>query len=215
MDTTIVLGPRGSAAVTQRLAWSAGEGGMGGFRYGGELFVPRWRLESCRAELPDGERVPLAVGDRGDFAVAVLPGGRRFVGVAVFQLSFDCDLAATGQYRALETPDGRSVALIDWSPLAWDQALESRVVRIVLPRRVGGERLDSAELASLSAVAARLESPGGERASLEWRGEAAPDGGYLLCCLIRETPAPALSAPRLHLSIPMAWLEPHPAARWH
>ncbi|HRY55647.1 MAG TPA: hypothetical protein P5142_13565, partial [Spirochaetia bacterium] len=210
VEVTVVLRPDGKADVAHRLEWRASGGEMHGFYFQGESFEPVWNAEACWADLPGGRRVPLSIEDlgRGKYDV-VLAGGRGFSGRAYYNLAYAGDFAAAGLLARTASAEGARLVVFNWGPVWWDEGLESRAVRLVLPRRVGGERLTEDEKAAIPALTEEFVNA---QNKIDWYGSADGSGGYWLTGLFFQEDIPAEGEQRLQLYFPEGYLQLDPGA---
>ena len=177
-DITLVLRTDGKADIYYSLEWKASGGQMHGFYFQGEAFKPVWNPEGCFADINGTKRLPLAIKDMGSGKYdIVLADGEGFSGRAFYHLNYAGDFAAAGLIGATSSPELGELVYFDWAPVEWDQGLRSRTVRLVLPVKVGGETLTSAER---DAVPLKTEPWVNDENKIDYYGSPGSDGAYYL-----------------------------------
>ena len=204
-ETTVVLRPDGKATVSCRLEWKADGGQMHGFYYEGEAFSPVWDMEHCWADLPDTSRSALSIKDLGDGKYdVVLALGKGFSGTAYYNLSYAGDFAAAQLIGNTTTASGEKLIYFDWGPVWWDQSLEYRSVRLVLPKTVGSDKLSDEEKA---AIPLRTEKAVNAENKIDWYGTKGEDGKFYLTGLFYQKDVQVQGTQRLQLYFPAGYLD--------
>ncbi|HSM51750.1 MAG TPA: hypothetical protein VLA75_10135, partial [Thermoanaerobaculia bacterium] len=173
VEIEVVLDDAGQALVTYQARWQT-SGKMRAFYFQGEQAEPRF--EGGEAELPGGERWPLAITEveSGRWDIALAEDRAWGPGEATYTFTYRADLAASGQMGLTSTDDGEELAYLNWSPVAWDEPLahETLVVRFpsVALARSGELPLEEAS----AATGLRTEPWVNERYLITYRGEGDP-----------------------------------------
>jgi len=177
IEYDLVLRPDGRATLFQRLAWRS-PGGMHGFYLQGIAGTPVFEREHCYADLPAGRRVPLAITptDARTWDV-VLAGGEAFGGEAYYFLKYGLNLAADRYLGTTTSPELGRLVYFDWAVEQWDEPLEHRTVRIVLPLPVPPGAIDPGLPERLGW---RTEKEVNKENAIDWLGSPGDDGQHYL-----------------------------------
>ncbi|PKL07428.1 MAG: hypothetical protein CVV51_14170, partial [Spirochaetae bacterium HGW-Spirochaetae-7] len=203
-ETTVVLRPDGKADVYYVVEWNVTGGDMSGFYFQGEAFKPVWNLDRCWADLPGGVRQPLLVKDLGNGRYdVILSAGRRFSGRAYYSMNYAGDFAAAGLVGTTTSPEHGDLVYFDWAPVEWDEVLEYRAVRLVLPVRVSGEKLSEAERAAIPML---TEEWVNAENRIDYYGSPGDDGAWYLTILFYQESPRANATQRLGLYFPAGYL---------
>ena len=128
VEVELVLDDAGRATVTYQVRWQT-TGTMHGFYFQGEQATPQWK--GGTAELPGGRNVPLSITDAGGKWDVVLAAGEAWgPGEATYTFAYEADLAAAGQVAVTHDLQGRAQAVLNWSPVAWDEPLEHETLAV-------------------------------------------------------------------------------------
>ncbi|HEY9054714.1 MAG TPA: hypothetical protein VIO60_07840, partial [Rectinemataceae bacterium] len=202
-DITLVLSTDGRADIWYKLFWKA-SGGMHGFYFQGEAFEPVWDMETCYADIAGGSRQTLDIKPMGDGRYdVVLAGGKSFSGQAYYTLHYVGDLTKAGLLGVTKSAERGELSYIDWASVEWDEPLESRTLRLVLPVRVKGPELDSEERASIP----MLTDPSVNKDNrIDYYGSKGGDGNHYLTVRFFQEDIAARATQRLLLYFPVDFL---------
>ena len=115
---------------------------MHGFYFQGAAVRPVFNRDQCYADLGGKPRVGLDIRDLGSGRYdVVLAGGQGFTGSALYFLNYGGDLASAGLIGWTKSASFGELFYFDWAPEQWDQPLEHRTVRVVLPISVPQEKV--------------------------------------------------------------------------
>ncbi|NLJ45984.1 MAG: hypothetical protein GX430_05430, partial [Treponema sp.] len=204
VDVTVSLRPDGKATVFYRLEWVVSSGTLGGFYFQGESFAPVWDRERCWADLPGGVRAGLEIKDLGGGRYDVLlAGGRRTGGTSFWNLTYGGDFAAADLVGRTTSPEFGDLVRISWAPVEWDQTLDSRTVRIVLPVTVPGPALSDSEK---RAIPMRTEGYVNRENRIDYYGSPGSDGRHYLTLLFFQEKVPVRGSQELVLYFPADYL---------
>ncbi len=127
----------------------------------------------------------------------MLAGGRSFCGSAMYFLNYGVDLASGGFIGSTTSTELGSLFYFDWAPEQWDESLEHRTVRVVLPVPVASETVVPSDL---TRVDFRTEPyVNEENATIDWFGTKGDDGRYYLTARFHQTDVGAEQTQRLHV----------------
>ncbi|MDH3459068.1 MAG: hypothetical protein OER90_19685, partial [Gemmatimonadota bacterium] len=125
VETSVDLRPNGSAVVLYEVQWAVRRGELHGFYFSGNGRL-RVSMLADRAHAVDsrGTRYGLSITrvgpDRWDIVLA--DGQGVSSGTVTYLFAFTTDFAAAGHLAPTTSPDGRSLMVFNWSPVAWDEA---------------------------------------------------------------------------------------------
>jgi len=203
-DITVVLRADGKADIYYSLEWSASGGQMHGFYFQGEAFNPVWNPQGCFAEINGGKRVPLSIRDLGFGKYdIVLANGEGFSGRAFYHLNYAGDFAAAGLIGSTTSSELGELVYFDWAPVEWDQRLQSRTLRLVLPVTVGGGTLTATER---EAVPLKTETWVNEENKMDFYGSPGSDGAFYLTLRFFQQNPGAGASQRIALYFPAGYL---------
>ncbi|HVO40464.1 MAG TPA: hypothetical protein VMV03_15635, partial [Spirochaetia bacterium] len=201
VEIDMVVRPDGKADVYESLDWTATGGVMHGFYFEGAAVRPVFNMKQCYADLGGGRRVGLDIRDLGNrrFDV-VLAGGQGFTGSAIYFLNYGGDLSGPGLMGWTRSASYGDLFYLDWAPEQWDEPLQHRTVRIVLPIKVEGEKVDADVLSGLGF---RTERYMNQENSIDAYGTKGADGWYLTVRFHQE-PVQARQTQRLQFYLDRA-----------
>jgi hypothetical protein len=209
-DITIVLAPDLEATITQRVEWKASGGGMHGFYFEGEPFLPAFDPELSYADIPGGKRLRLDIKPMGGRKYdVVLANGASFSGTAFYTLSYRASFAKAGLVGRTKSAKGEELVYFDYAPVTWDSPLESRTLRLVLPKNVGGATLSNAEK---SAIPMLTEVYVNEQNRIDWYGSPGTNSSWWLTGLFYQKNISTQASQRLQLYFPAGYLDIMPEA---
>ena len=178
VEMDIVVRTDGKADFYESLDWQVAGGLMHGFYFQGAAVRPVFNRDQCYADLGDRKRVGLDITDLGSGRYDVVLAGRQgFTGRAMYFLAYGGDLAGAGLIGWTKSADFGELFYFDWAAEQWDQPLEHRTVRILLPVTVAGEKLASGSLATLGF---RTEPFVNQENAIDAFGTKGTDGSYYL-----------------------------------
>jgi hypothetical protein len=133
-DTTVVYQSDGTADIMVQTDWQVTDGDMHGFYFQGEEASFDFNTAQCWFENLDGnERIPLSIQAAGSGRYdVVLAGGRAFSGKGLFVLTYHADFRSANMTGLTRAQNG-VFFYFDWAAAQWDDSMESRTTRIVLP----------------------------------------------------------------------------------
>ena len=200
VDITVSLRTDGKATVFYSLEWDVTSGTLGGFYFQGEAFSPVWDSTRCYADLPNGKRVALDIRSMGGGKYdVVLAGGKRTAGTSYWNLTYAGDFAAEGLVGRTESPEHGDLVRFSWAPVEWDQGLDSRTVRVVLPVKVSGETVTGAQAESVRL----LTEPFVNRENrIDFYGSPGTDGAHYLTLRFYQENVPARGTQKLVFYLP-------------
>jgi hypothetical protein len=177
---------------------------MSGFYFQGEAFKPAWNLDRCYADLENGQRVPLDIKDLGSGRYdIILAGSKRFSGRAYYNFNYAGDFSKAGLIGRTTSPEHGELVYFDWAPVEWDEDLEYRALRLVLPVAVGAEALSDEEKAAVP----MLTEPGvNEENRIDYYGSLGADGRHYLSILFYQENPRAYASQLLELYFPADFL---------
>ncbi|MCX7029660.1 MAG: radical SAM protein [Spirochaetes bacterium] len=191
----VVVRPDGKAAVYESLDWTS-PGGMHGFYFEGVAGTPVFNDDQCYADLGGNQRVGLSISKTdSDTWDIVLAGGRAFSGSAMYFLNYGVDLASDGSIGSTTSDQYGSLFYFDWAPEQWDEPLEHRTVRVVLPVTVSSETVGQDVLTQVDFRTEQYVNE--ENATIDWFGTKGDDGKYYLTARFHQTNVATMQTQRL------------------
>ena len=177
-EITVFLRPDGKAEIFWQMEWNVSAGDMSGFYFQGEECTPVWNLQRSYADLPGGIRHPLEIKNMGGGKYDIILAGRkRFSGRAYYSFNYACDAVSTGHVGYTEAADLGKLVYFDWAPAEWDEGMEYRLVRLVLPVAVSGETLSAAEKETVRMYTEEWVNAANK---IDYEGVAGEDGRWYL-----------------------------------
>ena len=199
VEIDLVLRTDGKADLFYTLDWSARGGQMHGFYFEGMEGEPVFNLQRCFADLSSGVRVPLEIKkiDSHKFDV-ILENGKGFSGSALYKLNYGSDLLGSGNIGDTESQTSGKLFFFDWAPVTWDEPLEHRTVRIVLPIQVASDHIDKSFLESISFLTEKYVN---SENKIDYYGTKGDDGRYYCTLRFHQINVPAQVTQRLQFYI--------------
>lgn len=150
VETDLSLRPDGKATIVYRVAIDPQGMQLHGFYFQGYTGRPHFDFSQCYALGPDGSRHALDIKDLGDKYDVVLSGGKAIGrGQVIYVLTYGTDLATTGHLARTTSSEGGELAVLNWSPVQWDDRLGHYTLKIYWPATVPGTEVSPEELARL------------------------------------------------------------------
>ena len=134
VEIDLFIRPDGKADIFYSLDWYVSAGDMSGFYFEGFGENPVFNNNRCFADLENNQRVPLEIitinNNKYDI---ILADGKRFSGQAIYLLNYGADFSGSGFIGLTKSNELGELFYFDWAPIQWDESLEHRTLRVILP----------------------------------------------------------------------------------
>ncbi len=134
VEIDLFIRPDGKADIFYSLDWYVPTGDMSGFYFEGFGETPVFNYNMCFADLENNQRVPLEIikinNNKYDI---ILADSRRFSGQAIYFLNYGTEFLQSGFIGLTVSNEFGELFYFDWAPVQWDESLEHRTLRIILP----------------------------------------------------------------------------------
>lgn len=202
VDVTVVLRGDGTAGVFYELTWTVSAGELHGFYFEGMAVEPVFVQENCYALLDGKTTVPLEIKKLAEkYYDVVLTGGRSFSGNGRFYLHYTGDMAAAGSIRKSADTAGIAYYHFDWSPVRWAAPVNVRIVQIVFPMEVKGERIKKEFLQKIDLT---IMPETKRENAITYVGTKGDNGKYLLTVQFRQVDISPYQVQHIEFSAPVA-----------
>jgi len=151
VESEVILDKDGKAQVSYTVRWTGTGGQLHGFYFEGFQETPVFDSAKAYAVDNAGRRYGLDIKRLSSTKYdIVLANGEAFSnGEITYFFRYACDLQASGNLTQT-IADGRKLAVFNWSPVQWDDALEHEALVVRYPVELASAKVDDAVLAKLN-----------------------------------------------------------------
>lgn len=177
VESEVILDKDGKAQVSYTVRWTGTGGQLHGFYFEGFQETPVFDSAKAYAVDNAGKRYGLDIKRLSPAKYdIVLANGEAFSnGEITYFFRYACDLQASGNLTQT-IADGRKLAVFNWSPVQWDDALEHEALVVRYPVELALAKVDDAVLAKLNF---RTEKFVNERYMIDYPTVANAAGKYI------------------------------------
>ncbi|MFA5261953.1 MAG: hypothetical protein WC450_12065, partial [Candidatus Omnitrophota bacterium] len=195
VEVDVVLDPDGKALVSYAVRWSCRGADLHGFYFEGFAGLPRFNYLDAHAVGEDGTRYPLDIiylsSHKYDI---VLSEGQAFhEGEVTYRFSYETDLQESGHVVLTESQHGR-LAVFNWAPVQWSDALEHETVVIHYPVVMETSNISPEYLSSVKFMTEKYVN---QQYSIDYPAAANAEGNPVLTVRFHRNNLP----PRYHFQI--------------